>query len=299
MNQFFSFLLKNSIAGLLGVCLLWQYSPAQETAPKIEWQKSLGGGDWDIANSIAQTSDGGYIVAGWSSSNDGDVSGNHGEGDYWIVKLTSGGELAWQKSLGGSDKDIANSIAQADDGGYVVAGWSQSTNGDVTGNHGLSDAWIVKLTSEGELVWQKSLGANGWDEANSIQQTSDGGYIVAGSSLSTDGDVTGHHGSVDSTDSWIVKLTSGGELAWQKSLGGKHHDRTDSIAQISDGEYIIAGLSSSKDGDASSIAQTADGGYIVAGVSYSNDGNATGNHIAIHYTDFWIVKLAPSNSTGR
>ena len=108
------------------------------------WQKSLGGSGYDWANSIQQTTDGGYIIAGVSVSNDGDVSGNHGSGDYWIVKLTSTGELDWQQSLGGSYDEFFHSVQQTADGGYIIAGWSYSNDGDVSGNHGDADYWIVK-----------------------------------------------------------------------------------------------------------------------------------------------------------
>src|ERR1700748_151305 len=91
-----------------------------QTAPGIQWQKSLGGDSVDMANSVVQTSDGGYIVAGSSSSNNGDVSSNHGDGDYWIAKLNSSGNIQWQKSLGGSDFDIARCIIQTFDNGYIV-----------------------------------------------------------------------------------------------------------------------------------------------------------------------------------
>jgi hypothetical protein len=97
------------------------------------------------AESIQQTSDGGYIVAGSSYSSGGDVTGNHGHDDYWVVKLSGSGEKQWEKSLGGSNSDYASSIQQTSDGGYIVAGSSYSSDGDVTGNHGGSDYWIVKL----------------------------------------------------------------------------------------------------------------------------------------------------------
>jgi hypothetical protein len=292
---------------------------AQNSAPSIEWQKSLGGSGFDYASSIHQTSDGGYIIAGRSSSIDGDVTGNHGGSDYWIVKLNSQGTLQWQKSFGGSSSDSASSIQQTSDGGYIIAGISDSNDGDVTGNHGKDDYWIVKLDSLGTLQWQKSFGGSEIDNAYSIQHTSDGGYIIAGESWSKDGDVTGNHGR---NDYWIVKLDSLGTLQWQKSFGGSGIDIAYSIQQTSDGGYIIAGGSDSKDGDvtgnhgrndywivkldslgtlqwqksfggrqgdyASSIQQTSDGGYIIAGISYSNDGDVTVNH---GNRDYWIVKL--------
>ena len=229
--------------------------------PVISWQKSLGGSGYDRATSIQQTSDGGYIVAGNSSSIDEDVTGNHGNSDYWIVKLNSVGSIVWQKSLGGSGNDSATSIQQTSDGFYIVAGSSSSINGDVTGNHGGVDYWIVKLDSLGSILWQKSLGGSGNDYAQSIQQTSDGGYIVAGYSTSINGDVTGNHGN---SDYWIVKLNHVGSIVWQKSLGGSGFDY------------------------AWSIQQTSDGGHIVAGYSTSINGDVTGNHGDY---DSWIVKL--------
>ena len=294
-------------------------------AGAMEWQRSLGGSDNDYPTSISQTTDGGYIVAGWSKSADGNVTGNHGERDFWIVKLTSAGAIEWEKSLGGSGDDEAASILQTTDGGYVVAGRSRSDDGDVIGHHGAtdsSDAWIVKLTNTGGMEWQKSLGGSGTDGAASIEQTSDGGYIIAGSSQSTNGDGTGHHGLAEYSDAWIVKLTGAGGIEWQQSLGGSNHDYGNAIEQTTDGGYIVAGSSRSNDGDVSgnrgggdswiikltsagaidwqrslggsdadggtSIKQTADGGYIVAGFSESTDGNATGWHEGM---DYLIVKL--------
>ena len=114
-------------------------------APTIQWQKCLGGTVTDEANSIQQTSDGRFIVAGYTFSNDGDVSGNHGNSDYWVVKLNSSGDILWQKCLGGTIDDRAYSIQQTSDGGFIVAGFTVSNDGDVSGNHGASDAWVVKL----------------------------------------------------------------------------------------------------------------------------------------------------------
>jgi len=296
--------------------------PSKTTPPSIEWQKCFGGSSEDFTSLIKQTNDGGYIIVGGSESNDGDVTGHHGDSDYWIVKLTSGGAIDWQKCFGGSGSDWASSIQQTSDGGYIVAGYSSSNNSDVTGNLGGSDSWIVKLTSTGSIQWQKSLGGSSDDSAESIQQTSDGDYIVAGGSESNDGDVTGHHSSSDTMDYWIVKLTSGGAINWQKSLGGSGYDLANLIQQTSEGGYIVAGQSDSKDGDVTgnhgghdywivklastgsiewqkcfggsgwdqytSIQQTSDGSYIVAGYSSSNGGDVTGNHGGY---DYWVVKL--------
>ncbi|UCH14009.1 MAG: hypothetical protein JSV22_13005 [Bacteroidales bacterium] len=285
----------------------------------IDWEKCHGGQHSEFAYSIQQTTDSGYIVAGTCYDNGGDVTGNHGYEDYWIVKLTSTGELVWQKSLGGSSFDFAREVRQTSDGGYIIAGYSNSNDGDVTGNHGDYDYWIVKLTSTGQLDWQKSLGGSESDKAYSVQQTTDGGYIIAGFSYSSDGDVTGLH---DFYDYWIVKLTSAGEIDWQKCFGGKYSEETYSIQQTADQGYIVAGFTRSSDGDVSeksgesdywivklnsageiiwqksmggsdydvawSIQQTTDGGYIIAGYSESEDGHVSGNNGG---HDFWIVRL--------
>jgi hypothetical protein len=295
-----------------------------QQAPAIEWQKCLGGTNADYALSIQQTADGGYIVAGWTASNNGDVSGNHGNYDAWVVKLDSAGNMQWQKCLGGTSDDYAYSIQQTTDGGYIVAGYTASNNGDVSGNHGLYDYWVVKLDPAGTLQWQKCLGGTNDDQAYSIQQTADGGYMVAGVTASNNGDVSGNHGNYDA---WVVKLDPAGNMQWQKCLGGTVAEYAYSIQQTADGGYIVAGFTESNDGDVSgnhglydywvvkldpagtlqwqkclggtdydqaySIKQTADGGYIVAGITYSNNVDVSGNH---GINDVWVVKLDTSGN---
>jgi hypothetical protein len=180
----------------------------------IQWQKAFGGSDYEQANSIQQTSDGGYVAAGWNRSpNDGDVTGNHGDYDFWVVKMNANGNMQWQKSLGGSLSDIGYSIKQTPDNGYVIAGGTISNNGDVSGLHGKQDFWVVKINSNGNLVWQKSLGGSEYENAHSVDITKDGGYIVAGSSgfvNVNNGDVTGNHGNYDF---WVTKLSSSAGIA--------------------------------------------------------------------------------------
>ncbi|MBK7269834.1 MAG: hypothetical protein IPI07_10085 [Flavobacteriales bacterium] len=214
------------------------------------WEKSLGGNWEDQATAVRQTADNGFIVAGFTASaNNGDVTGFHGGYDYWVVKLSSTGNLEWQKCLGGTSTygDKAYDIKQTTDGGYVVAGSTMSTDGDVTGHHGTlnnDDYWVVKLSPAGDLEWQKALGGSDDDVARSVDQTADGGFIVAGNSESLDGDVTGHHSTASNTDYWVVKLSSFGTIEWERSLGG-----TGTIMRC--------------------VQQTTDGGYIVAGESFS------------------------------
>jgi hypothetical protein len=245
----------------LSIALILFYGSLISAQPAIQWQKTYGGSSHDQLYSIQQTTDGGYISVGVTTSNNGDVFGNHGGFEFWVVKLTENGSIQWKKAFGGSNNDWPYSIQQTNDGGYIMSGMTMSNNGNVSGNHGDRDGWVVKLNEAGGIQWAKTLGGSGPDEAWSVIQTSDGGYIVAGSSGSNDGDVTLNHGFYDV---WIVKLSEAGAIQWQKSLGGSNLD------------------------GAKSIIQTADGGYILAGESMSNDGNVSVNH---GNTDFWIVKI--------
>ena len=238
----------------------------------IMWKKCYGGTGADILNYVQQTTDGGYILAGYSGSTDGDVVGCHGIYDFWITKIDAAGGITWTKCLGGTGSDIANSIQQTTDGGYIVAGWSNSTDGDVTTNNGGWDYWIVKITATGAITWQKTFGSSADDVANSVAQTADGGYIVGGYNGANDGDVVGNHGG---DDYWILKLTATGSLTWQISAGGSGDDDP------------------GEDATPSSISQTSDGGYIVNGWSNSTDGDVTGNHGAL---DCWIVKLTAAGT---
>jgi len=284
----------------------------------IEWQKCLGGSLSDNAYAIRQTNDSGYIVAGSSVSNDGDLTGNYGLGDYWVIKLNNVGGIQWQKNLGGSGDDVASSVEQTMDGGFIVAGRSTSNDNNVTVNHGSSDYWLVKLDSGGAIQWQKSLGGSDGDIAYSIQQTFDGGYAVAGYTSSYDGDVTNNHGGLDF---WVVKLDGTGTFQWQKCLGGYGGEVAYSIGQTSDSGYVLAGtalpgnngvydfwvikinasgtmqwhqnMGGSNSDLAYSIRQTNDGGYLVAGRSNSNDSDLTGNNGGY---DYWVVKLS-NNAT--
>ncbi|ESU22077.1 hypothetical protein FEDK69T_20510 [Flavobacterium enshiense DK69] len=169
----------------------------------VLWKKCFGGSNNEIASSIQVTPDGGYIVAGYTNSNNGNVSGNHGNMDAWIVKINPIGDIMWQRCLGGSGADNANFIQTTTDGGYIVAGYTRSNDGNVSGNHGEMDGWVVKLDTNGNIKWQKCLGGNANDDIRSIHATADEGYILAGSTFSKDGDVTSNNGE---SDIWVVKL---------------------------------------------------------------------------------------------
>lgn len=289
------------------------------TPPCLTWQKALGGSSNDGAESVLPTPDGGYIMAGSTFSTNGDVSGNHGNEDVWIVKLNVAGKMQWQKTLGGTLAERAHNIQLTGDGGYVIAGYSDSNDGDVSGNQGGRDVWVVKLSATGDLQWQKTYGGSSYDAASTIQATADGGFIVAGASSSSDGDLTENQGNLDG---WVFKINASGQLQWQEALGGSSQDYLHSPKPTADGGYILAGFTNSNGGDVSgnhgggdiwvvkltsngalewqkclggsafddsqSLVVAADGGYIIAGSSASNNGDVSGNHGG---EDAWIVKL--------
>ena len=184
----------------------------------VAWQqKAYGETGYEYANSIQQTSDGGYIVVGGS---------NVANEDVLVLKLNSDGTVVWQKTYGGTKSDSASSIQQTSDEGYIVVGNTYSFG------TGSGDFWILKLNSYGTVAWQKTYGGTSYDYASSIQQTSDEGYIVVGNTYSF---------GTGSGDFWILKLNSDGTVAWQKTYGGTSYDFANSIHQTSDGGYIVAG----------------------------------------------------------
>jgi len=289
------------------------------TAGTLGWQMNCGGSDVDLAQSLVETDDNQYILAGFTGSVDGDVSSHHGAMDMWIVKVNSSDHVRWEKTFGGSNQDYAHSIKQTNDGHYIVAGYTNSTNGDICVNHGMNDCWIIKLNDFGNIIWHATLGGSNDDKALSIEPTTDNGYIMAGGSKSTDGDVTENHGGMDC---WIVKLDAWGTIEWQKSYGGSGNEVATAIKQTTDGGYIAAGTSDSIDGDvtgnhgdldvwvfklnsegnlqwqkslggtnedaAHSLVLSDDNGYIIAGYSESDNGNVPGNY---GNRDYWVVKL--------
>ncbi|MFH2141024.1 MAG: T9SS type A sorting domain-containing protein [Bacteroidota bacterium] len=287
-------------------------------APDIEWQKCLGDTASESINSVLQLLDGSYIVAGSTTSNSGYVIGNHGSSDVWFLKLDSYGNILWQKCFGGTGSESAISIKQTIDNGYIFVGTSNSVDGDVSGNHGFYDIWVVKLDSIGTIQWQKSIGGTNNENAENIKLCSDGGYIICGRTYSNDGDVSGNHGLYDC---WVVKLDSIGNIQWQKCYGGSSQDFLLDILQINNG-YILSGSTASNNGDVIGnnggtdlwlikidtigniqwqkclggtgteegqfIHQCTNGEYIIAGCSNSNNGYVSGNHGGY---DYWIVRI--------
>jgi hypothetical protein len=207
-----SYFLQASL--LLITCLILE-SPASSQAPAIQWQKNYGGSVNEQGISIQQTTDGGYIMIGTTVSSDIDITLNHGLSDCWVIKSNSTGNIEWQKTYGGTNYETGFCIRQTADGGYVFVGTTWSTDGDITLNQGFSDVWVVKLNNTGIIEWQKTYGGTYIEEGFTIEQTVDGGYVVAGSVQSADGDVTFNHGS---EDYWLIKLNNAGVISMAKNL---------------------------------------------------------------------------------
>ncbi|GAB6138174.1 hypothetical protein JCM15060_13630 [Halanaerobaculum tunisiense] len=253
------------------------------------WQHDFGGGD-DWVGNVQETSDGGYILSGTKTSNDGDKdalvlkldsSGDisweqkikenkldeegvsvtesdedgyilsatketvDGDTDVWIRKLNDNGSKDWEKNFGGDNDETAGNIQQTDDGGYIVSGTQVTDAGD-------KDVYAIKLNETGTKEWDTStigIGGSGDEEANHIQQTMDGGYIIAGQSDSTDIPNNSNQGG---DDLLLAKIDKDGNLEWQDLLGGSGNDKANSVEEISEGNYMISGGTTSSDGDVDS-----------------------------------------------
>jgi hypothetical protein len=251
------------------------------------WTKTFGGSDYDYGESVEQTTDGGYIITGYTKVGDWND-------DVYIIKTNSNGDSLWTKIFGGSSNDRSYSVQQTTDGGYIIGGFTYSY-----GNGG-SDFWLIKTDSNGNEEWNQTFGGSSNDDGNSVQQTTDGGYIITGR--------TKLDGSVPS-DVWLIKTDSQGDSVWTKTFGGSSSDNGYSVQQTTDGGYIIGGFTYSygnggsdvwlikidsqgqeewnqtfggSSGDGGDyVKQTEDGGYIIAGYT-SSLGNGG--------LDVWLIK---------
>jgi len=243
---------------------------------EVEWQRTYGGCGDEFALSVDDTNEGGFIVAGYTNSF------GAGADDFWVFKLDGNGDIEWQKTYGGNLADYARYIQQTRDGGYIAGGYTESYGG------GRGDIWVLKLDESGNVQWQKTYGDGDKEKCRTVQQTYDGGYIVAGGTF-TDGAGT--------ASMYVLKLDSNGGIEWQKIYGGCNREKCRSIQQTRDGGYIAAGFTESYgagyddmwvlkldesgnvqwqetyggvgEDSALSVCQTIDGGYAVTGTATS------------------------------
>ncbi len=255
----------------------WIWKMDEKGTP--EWQKSFGGTGVDVLFSVKNTNDGGFILAGTSSSNKSEdkKEDSKGQDDFWIIKLDAKGKELWQRTIGGTSQEKLLSIAQTKDGGYILGGSSSSNKtvadskgkldefGKCENAKGNLDYWIVKLNSEGKKEWDKTLGGRYYDELKSIEQTQDEGFILGGYSNSPiSGDKT--EANIGQGDYWVIKLNQDGLIQWQRTLGGDKDDNLFALTQTKDNGFIVGGSSNSSATDAKS--ETSKNG-----------------------SDFWILKL--------
>ncbi|HEX5151470.1 MAG TPA: T9SS type A sorting domain-containing protein [Parafilimonas sp.] len=295
------------------------------------WDARFGTVGFDELTAVQQTTDGGYILGGYAGSGisgDKTQSGPGGPADYWIVKTDAAGNKIWDKVFGGTNEDDLRSIQQTSDGGYILGGSSLSNNnGDKTeSTRGDWDYWIVKTDASGNKIWDKRFGGAGTDFFNSVQQTTDGGYILGGRSNSASGGDKSQ-GSQGSFDYWIIKINAAGVRQWDARFGGSGDDQFTTLQQTADGGYILGGYSASGiSGDRTqdnwgnvdywivrtdansnklwderfgtlavdylySLQQTADYGYILGGHTYGSNGDKSQPGHGSY--DYWIVKTYP------
>lgn len=290
----------------------------------IKWEKTFGGGDMDVLYSIQSSSEGGYLLGGYTKSNDGDVkSKTHGNSDFWVVKIDSVGNFQWEKTYGGINDEYIYSIQPTSKGGWLIGGLTMSKDGDVqSGIKGGQDFWVVKIDSLGTIQWEKTYGGSGDESIRYIQPIEDGGFLVGGSTNSTGVDV--QSGNKGGQDFWIVKMDSVGTIQWEKTYGGSNDDSFSSIQTIEDGGFLIGGGTYSNDNDiqsgnhgswdfwilkinnkgniqwektyggsgnefCTSIKPTHNGCFLLGGYTTSNNGDIQSKQ----YTqeDFWVVKI--------
>ncbi len=242
----------------------------------LQWTKTIGGPGNEAGNSLIQTSDGGYAIAGSTTSF------GAGEADLYVVKLDAKGNLQWTRTIGGKKEDWGSLLIQTSDGGYAIAGFTRSSGA------GEFDVYVVKLDAKGNLQWTKTIGGPKGDEGYSLIQTSDGGYAIAGYTESF---------GAGEWDVYVVKLDANGNLEWTKTIGGPADEIGNSLIQTSDGGYAIAGFTRSfgageadvyvvkldakgnlqwtktiggeSEESVRSIIQTSDGGYAITGFTKS------------------------------
>ena len=208
----------------------------------LQWRGYFGGSNNDRAHSVVQSNDGGYVMAGFTESEDFDISNSRGSYDFWVVKNDKNGNLLWEYSFGGSGIEIAQDIANTADGGYVITGHTFSNDTDVSNNKGESDIWLIKIDDEGNLVWQKTFGGTAFDAAESVSPSKDGGFILVGNSKSNDKYASVNTGE---NDIWLIKTDANGNMVWQKTFGGTGLDYGFDAIETEDNSILLVGETTS------------------------------------------------------
>jgi len=206
-----------------------------DSVGNLVWKKSIPIGDsatFNSFSSVLETDDGGFVAVGKTGTNS-DIS------QLLIMRFNSAGETIWQKLYGGTSDDRGYEINEVSTGGFIVVGTTNSTNGNVSGNKGGEDVWLLRINEDGSVKWSKCFGGSDSDFGYSVVQASDFGFIVAGSSLSSNGDITG--ANAGSLDGWLFKTDSSGNLLWQKLIGNNFYNMLHNVRIMPDNSIVLAG----------------------------------------------------------
>ncbi|MBL7906248.1 MAG: T9SS type A sorting domain-containing protein [Bacteroidales bacterium] len=246
-----------------------------DTGGNIVWEKSLGGTKFDEPCRIFSAGNGNYFITSVATSSDGDITNDPYPTamNNWILKINGSGEILWEKIYGGTCIDNGNFGTTTSDGSVIAYCYTCSDDGDITNNYGSYDAWMVKVDSLGNKVWDFTIGHNNGDFSNAIIETSDRGILAALQSYrATGGNIECEYFN-EYTDIVLFKLDSVANIEWQQCYGGSQIEYVYDIIETTDG-YILAGSGESDDGD------LAGSGYHLG---YDNNGNQT--------SDIWLLKI--------
>lgn len=212
---------------------------------EIEWSKYFGGSFTDTPFGVVETVDNSYIIVASSDSNDFNISNHKGSYDFWVLKISNEGNLIWEKSFGGSEVEEPRGITNTNDGNIVIVGDTRSTDIDISSNNGGADLWMIKISTDGDLIWEKTFGGTSFDVARSISQSKDNGFIISGNSRSSDLNFTNQ----GQNDAWILKVDNSGNLLWQEFIGGSENEFLYDAVQLKNQSIIAIGESASLDSD--------------------------------------------------
>jgi hypothetical protein len=215
-----------------------------DTNGNLEWRRYFGGTNNDRAHAVVQSNDGGFVLSGFSESNDFDISNTKGSYDFWVVNIDASGNLLWEKSFGGTGIDVSYDIVKTPDNGYAILGHTFSDDLDVSQNKGSSDIWLINIDDKGNLLWEKTFGGTEFDDAKGLEITKDGGFVIAGNSKSNNGDVVENKGE---NDFWVIKTDAKGNIIYQKTFGGANLDFGFDVIEDAQGSLLLIGETASVD----------------------------------------------------